>query len=64
MFFAVIILNIVGLALSLFGYLIFFKKKNNLVNGFKADYKADQKDIEYAKRVGLAELILGLVLFR
>ena len=53
---------ILGFAFLLFGYFIFFKKKYDLINGFSADYKAGRKDEKYAKRVGLIELILGIVL--
>ena len=57
-----IILVIVGVAFTLFGYFIFFKKKYSLINGFSADYKTGQKDENYAKRVGIVEFIFGIVI--
>lgn len=57
-----IILVIVGIAFTLFGYFIFFKKKYSLINGFSADYKAGRKDENYAKRVGIVEFIVGIVI--
>jgi len=57
-----IITVILGLAFLLFGYFIYFKKKYNLINGFSADYQAGRKNEKYAKRVGLIEFILGIVL--
>ena len=53
---------ILGSAFLLFGYFIYFKKKYNLINGFNADYQTGRKDEKYANRVGLIELILGIVL--
>ena len=50
---------ILGVAFSFFGYLIFYKNKYSLINGFDADYKAGRKTEDYAKRVGLTELVLG-----
>ncbi len=58
-----IIALVLGLAFSLFGYLICFKKKYHLINGFEADYKAGRRDERYAARVGLVELVVGIVLF-
>ena len=57
-----IITVIFGLAFLLFGYFIYFQKKYNLINGFSADYQAGRKNEKYAKRVGLIEFILGIVL--
>ena len=45
-----------------FGYEIYFQKKYNLINGFEEDYKAGRKTELYAKRVGLVELIIGIIL--
>ena len=53
---------ILGLAFTLFGYFIFFKKKYSLINGFKEDFKAGRKDESYARRVGLIEFAVGIVL--
>lgn len=57
-----IFLIIVGLVSTIFGYLIYFKKHYNLINGFEEAYKAGRKTKSYAKRVGLAELIIGIIL--
>ena len=53
---------VLGLAFLLFGYFIYFKKKYNLINGFEADFKAGRKNEEYAKRVGMVELVVGIAL--
>ncbi|HHS2702419.1 TPA: DUF3784 domain-containing protein [Streptococcus agalactiae] len=57
-----IILITVGVAFTTFGYEIYFRKKYNLINGFEADYKAGRKTELYAKRVGLIEFIIGIIL--
>ena len=57
-----IIAVITGLAFTLFGYFIFFRKKYNLINGFEEDFKAGRKTEEYAKRVGFTELVIGIVI--
>ncbi|MBQ9980341.1 MAG: DUF3784 domain-containing protein [Oscillospiraceae bacterium] len=57
-----IIAVILGLAFTLFGYFIFFKKKYSLINGFEEDYKAGRKTEDYAKRVGLVEFVVGVVI--
>ena len=57
-----IITVILGAAFTLFGYLIYFRKKYKLINGFEIDLKAGRKSEEYAKRVGMAELVLGIAL--
>ena len=57
-----IILVIVGIAFTLFGYFIFFKEKYSLINGFSRDYKAGRKDENYAKRVGIVEFIVGIAI--
>ena len=51
-----------GLAFAVIGYLIFFKKKYSLINGFDAAFKEGRKTEAYARRVGLVELVLGIVL--
>ena len=53
---------VLGMAFLLFGYFIYFKKKYNLINGFEADFKAGQKSEKYAKRVGMAEFVVGIAL--
>ncbi len=57
-----IIAAILGLAFTLFGYFIFFKKKYSLINGFEEDYKAGRKTEDYAKRVGLVEFVVGVAI--
>ncbi|MBE6702306.1 MAG: DUF3784 domain-containing protein [Ruminococcaceae bacterium] len=57
-----IIAVILGFAFSLFGYFIFFKKKYSLINGFNEDFKAGRKDENYARRVGIIEFMVGIVL--
>ena len=57
-----IILITVGVALVMFGYEIYFQKKYNLINGFEEDYKNGRKTESYAKKVGLIEFVLGIVL--
>lgn len=56
-----IILIVVGVVFTTFGYLIYFKEKYNLINGFEADYKSGRKTEYYAKKVGLVELIIGII---
>lgn len=51
-----------GLAFLLFGYFIYFQEKYNLINGFEADYQKGCRDERYARRVGLIEFIIGVVL--
>lgn len=55
-----IILVVLGLAFTLFGYLIFFQGKYSLINGFDEAFKAGRKNMNYAKRVGIIEFIAGL----
>lgn len=55
-----ILLILLGLACLLFGYFIYFKKKYNLINDFEAQRKAGLKTEAYAKKVGLAEFLIGL----
>lgn len=57
-----IILITVGVAFTTFGYKIYFQKKYTLINGFEEDYKAGRKTESYAKKVGLVELIIGIML--
>ena len=52
----------VGLAFTIFGYLIYVRKQYHLINGFEADYQAGRKTESYAKKVGVIELILGMIL--
>lgn len=57
-----IILITVGVAFTTFGYEIYFQKKYNLINGFEENYKNGRYTESYAKRVGLIEFVLGIVL--
>ena len=57
-----ILLPLVGIAFLLFGYFILFKKRYSLINGFDAAFKEGRKTERYARRVGLVELILGVLL--
>ena len=61
MLFLKIIAVAAGLAFLSFGYLIYFRKRYDLINGFEADHKAGRKSEKYAKSVGLAELMIGAV---
>ena len=56
-----IILLVVGVAFTTFGYFIYFKEKYNLINGFEGDFKSRRKTESYAKKVGLIELIIGII---
>lgn len=57
-----IIIFMLGLAFTLFGYFILFRKKYSLINGFNEEYNAGRKTEEYAKRVGFVEFIIGIFL--
>lgn len=57
-----IIAVILGLAFTLFGYFILFKKKYTLINGFEEAFKSGQKTEDYARRVGLVEFFIGIVI--
>ena len=57
-----IILMTLGVAFTTFGYKIYFRKRYNLINGFEEAYKAGRKTKRYAERVGLVELIIGIIL--
>lgn len=57
-----IILLVVGVAFTTFGYFIYFKEKYNLINGFESDYKYGRKSETYAKKVGLVEFMIGIIL--
>ena len=53
---------ILGLAFLVFGYFIYFRKKYDLINDFKAEQEAGRKGDQYARRVGLIEFAAGIVL--
>ena len=57
-----IVLIALGATFSTFGYLIYFKKKYNLINDYEANRKAGKKTESYARKVGLIELLLGIAL--
>ena len=57
-----IVFLVLGAAFALFGYLIFFRKKYFLINGFEQDRKAGRKTDAYADGVGFSELVFGVVL--
>lgn len=57
-----IILLALGATFSTFGYLIYFKKKYNLINDYEPNRKAGKKTESYARKVGLIELLLGIAL--
>ncbi len=50
-----------GIAFTIFGYLIRFKKKYNLINGFQDDFKSGRKAEKYAICVGTVEFAVGIV---
>lgn len=58
-----IISLILAIAFIFFGFNIYFKKKYNLINNFEKYYKNGLKDENYAKKVGLIELIIGILFF-
>ena len=51
---------LLGLAFTLFGHFIYFKKKYNLINGFETAFKTKRKNELYAKRVGMIEFVIGI----
>ena len=57
-----IILIAIGATFSTFGYLIYFKKKYNLINDYEANRKAGNKTESYTRKVGLIDLLLGIAL--
>ena len=56
-----ILLPVLGVSFSLFGCFIFFGKKYALINGFATALREGRKTERYARRVGLAELVLGIL---
>lgn len=57
-----IISLLLGITFLILGYLIFFRKKYSLINGYEEEYKKGLKDEEYARRVGVVELTAGIAL--
>lgn len=51
---------LLGLAFTLFGYFIYFKKKYHLINGFRESSRQEKNEL-YAKRVGMIEFVIGIV---
>ncbi len=58
----IIALCLLGAAFLVFGYLIFFRGRYDLINGFEAERREGRKTERYARRVGLVEFICGLAL--
>ena len=56
------VLFLLGVAFVSFGYFIYFKKRYFLINGFEEAFKSGERDESYAKRVGLTELIIGIIM--
>ena len=57
-----VIVLVIGAAFMIFGYLIYFRKRYNLINGFESDYREGRRGKRYAERVGLIEFIIGIIL--
>lgn len=57
-----LILTMLGTTFLLLGYLIVFRKKYSLINGFEAAFKAGEKEESDAERVGKTYLLIGLKL--
>lgn len=57
-----IIIILLGITFTIFGYLIYFRKQYNLINDFEEDCNAGRKTKSYAKRVGLTEFIIGIAM--
>lgn len=51
----------IGLMFVVFGVQIFFFKNYSRINGFEADLKNGKYDESFAKRLGLIELISGVL---
>ena len=57
-----LILTMLGTTFLLLGYLIVFRKKYSLINGFEAALKSGEKEESDAERVGKTYLLIGLKL--
>lgn len=53
-----IMLILLGVSFLTFGYLIYSKKRYDLINGFESELKAGRKTEEYAKKVEKSNLQL------
>ena len=51
---------LVGALFTIFGYLIYFKKKYNLINNFKMNKNINKYSDDYALSVGFIELCSGI----
>lgn len=56
-----LILKIISIALGL-SFTLLYWKQNDLTNGFKEDLKAGRKNADYARLIGLIELVAGITL--
>ena len=56
------ILLFLGILFTIFGYLIYFRKKYNLINNFVTDRKLGKYSNDYAKRIGIIEFVSGIIL--
>ena len=57
-----IVLLLVGVLFTAFGCAIFFFGKYSLINGFEEARRAGRRTERYARCVGFAELILGIIM--
>ncbi len=57
-----IIIILLGITFTIFGYLIYYRENYNLINDFEEDCNAGRKTKSYAKRVGLTEFIIGIAM--
>ena len=55
-----VILISVGTLFTIFGYLIYFRKKYNLINNFKINKSINKYSDDYALRMGFIELWSGI----
>ena len=61
MFFLKVLLFVVGVAFTALGFCILVLGKHNLINGFEKKYALGRRDETYARSIGAAELVGGLV---
>ena len=57
-----VIAFLLGLAFLLFGFFIRFRGKYQLINGFEEDRRSGRRDESYARKVGLTEFVIGVIL--
>ena len=53
---------LIGAFLMLQGILIYFFKKYKLIGGFQEDLEAGKKSVNYARSVGLIQLVFGTLM--